>query len=440
MDVQGHHAGAAQTAYQILVASTREQLSAWTGELWDSGKVTSDKSASVEYLGTALPPATRCWRKVRVWNQAGNSSCYSAPTFFDTGLDQGDWTAHYIWDGTLNLNNFAYFRKSFSVPSKPALAKVYVCAHNDYLLYVTGRIVGRGPARCDPYHYGQYNAYDVTGQLRAGANVFALVGQWQGNWRDSGVNAEPAVILEARLRFADSPSDTIATDGSWKVLDSTGFIETNANYFGGAGGTNNRAAIQFDARLEPERWIAVEFDDAQWAEANVVDRSSFVLFPQRVALEQEQAELPPVHLRHAGQTWLVDFGRCIDGWPKLTLRANRRGDRIRVDYFQLSGERAESDWDQYTCRGGVETWKPDLGRYAAFQELKITGYVGLLGPADVRGIRAYTEADVAGRFHCSSETLNALYVMCERSARQSVQQAIISVYADREQSPWTADS
>ena len=64
----------------------------------------------------------------------------------------------------------------------------------------------------------------------------------------------------------------------------------------------------------------------------------------------------------------------------------------------------------------------------------------LLLPSDVRGIWAYCDADVSGRFHCSSDLLNSIYEMCERSARQNIQQAIISVDADREQSSWTADS
>jgi hypothetical protein len=53
---------------------------------------------------------------------------------------------------------------------------------------------------------------------------------------------------------------------------------------------------------------------------------------------------------------------------------------------------------------------------------------------------AYCDADVAGRFRCSSPLLNAIYEMCERSARQNIQQGIISVDANREQAPYTADS
>lgn len=134
----------AQTAYRILVATNRERLAARKGDIWDSGKVESDRSAAVAYTGTSLPAETRLWWKVRVWNEAGKPGPFSVPASFDTGLEQKEWTAKYIWDGTSNENNFAYFRKVFSVDREPHLAKVYVTAHNDYLLYFNGKLLGRG--------------------------------------------------------------------------------------------------------------------------------------------------------------------------------------------------------------------------------------------------------------------------------------------------------
>jgi alpha-L-rhamnosidase len=431
---------ARQTAYQILVASSAERLAMGAGDCWDSGRVASDRSAAVEYAGKALPPATRFWWKVRIWDRIGKAGAYSAPACFDTGLNQDEWTAHYIWDGTTNLNNFAYFRKTFSITRQPNLAKVYVTAHNDYVLYLNGRLLGRGPARCDPYHYGQYNAYEVTKLLKPGANVFAAVGHWQGTFRDSGCNAKPAFLLEARLDYADGSSSTVGTDESWKALAHTAFIETNATYFGVGGGAGNRAAIQFDSRREPAGWRTAGFDDSAWAPATVVNRSNYHLFAQMAPVQNEQAELKPVGLTQTNKAWLVDFGRCIDGWPKLTMRANQPGDVVRVEYFQMTDERKPAGWDQYICHGGAETWKPDCGRHASFQVFRITGYAGKLKAADVRGVWAYCDADVAGRFHCSSELLNSIYEMCERSARQNIQQGIISVDANREQSSWTADS
>jgi hypothetical protein len=157
-------------------------------------------------------------------------------------------------------------------------------------------------------------------------------------------------------------------------------------------------------------------------------------------MEREQAALKPVSVISTNGAWLVDFGRCIDGWPKITMRANQAGDVVRIEYFQMTGERKAAGWDEYTCRGGAETWDADFGRHTSFQVLKITGYAGKLRASDVRGMWAYCDADVEGRFSCSSDLLNDIYKMCERSARQNIQQGIISVDANREQAPWLADS
>ena len=189
-------------------------------------------------------------------------------TTFDTGLNQNEWTANYIWDGTTNSNNFAYFRKTFVVTNKPELAKVYVTAHNDYLLYCNGQLLGRGPARCDPYHYGQYNAYDVTKLLKTGTNVFAAMGHWRAYWNNAGIDAQPAFLLEARLDYPDGSSSKIGTDESWKVLAHTAFIETEATNFATATrgiarpfnlirAWNQQAGRQSDLMIQagpPPRW------------------------------------------------------------------------------------------------------------------------------------------------------------------------------------------
>jgi alpha-L-rhamnosidase len=468
---EGAARGERQTGYQILVASSLQRLAEGTADWWDSGKVASDQSASVQYAGKPLPPATRFWWKVRVWDQTGKPGIYSKPTCFDTGLATNEWAASYIWDGTTNVNNFAYFRKAFLVEKRPTLAKVYVTAHNDYLLYCNGQLLGRGPARCDPYHYGQYNAYDITKQIKPGTNVFAAIGHWAGTWNNAGVNARPAFSLEARLDYPSGSPRTIGTDESWKVLAQTAFIETNASFFppmrthaapgsqpycwtipeeaglapafietniSESGGS--RAAIQFDSRQEPAGWKSEGFDDSNWASAKEVNRSAYHLFPQMAPMERPQAALEPVSITSTNGAWLVNFGRCIDGWPELTMHGNRSGDKVGVEYFQMTRGRYPSGWDEYTCHGGTETWDADFGRHASFQVMKITGYAGELKASNVRGVWAYCDADVAGRFHCSSDLLNSIYEMCERSARQNVQQAILSVDADREQSSWTADS
>jgi alpha-L-rhamnosidase len=46
--------GVIQTAFQVLVASSPELLKAEQGDLWDSGKVSSDQSVHVVYGGKGL--------------------------------------------------------------------------------------------------------------------------------------------------------------------------------------------------------------------------------------------------------------------------------------------------------------------------------------------------------------------------------------------------
>ena len=63
--------GQQQAAYRILVASSEEALKKNTGDLWDSGKVTSTGTVNVAYAGKSLASRQQCFWKVCVWSQDG---------------------------------------------------------------------------------------------------------------------------------------------------------------------------------------------------------------------------------------------------------------------------------------------------------------------------------------------------------------------------------
>ena len=89
--------GQAQSAYQILVASSAEKLEDDSGDKWDSGKVSSAQSVNVVYKGKALASRDICWWKVRVWNSAGAKSPWSKPAKFEMGLlKPSDWKGKWI--------------------------------------------------------------------------------------------------------------------------------------------------------------------------------------------------------------------------------------------------------------------------------------------------------------------------------------------------------
>jgi alpha-L-rhamnosidase len=92
---------ARQTAYRIAVATKPEILAGdhddrWKADVWDSGRVASDKSFGVAYGGPALAPSTRYYWRVEVWDKDGNPYPASDVNWWETGLLREGWKAQWI--------------------------------------------------------------------------------------------------------------------------------------------------------------------------------------------------------------------------------------------------------------------------------------------------------------------------------------------------------
>ena len=74
-----------QSAYQILVASSKAIIDANNGDVWDSGQVRSNQSTDVEYSGTPLSVGKTYYWKVRIWDDENRLVDYAAPQQFTTG-------------------------------------------------------------------------------------------------------------------------------------------------------------------------------------------------------------------------------------------------------------------------------------------------------------------------------------------------------------------
>ena len=86
-----------QTAYQILVASSVRRLESNQGDLWDSGKVNSDKSSQIIYEGQPLVSREDCFWKVRAWDRNGRPGAWSSIAHWEMGLlAPADWKAQWI--------------------------------------------------------------------------------------------------------------------------------------------------------------------------------------------------------------------------------------------------------------------------------------------------------------------------------------------------------
>jgi len=84
--------GQYQSAYEILVATSREKLDKNVGDAFDSKKTKSSQNTHVVYKGEKLKPASTYFWKVRVWDKNSKTSEWSETATFSTGLFmESDW-------------------------------------------------------------------------------------------------------------------------------------------------------------------------------------------------------------------------------------------------------------------------------------------------------------------------------------------------------------
>ena len=80
--LSGNQRGLLQTAYEIKVSAGKKTV-------WTSGKVSSDQSVQVGYEGTPLQSGMKYNWQVRVWDNKGKVSAWSAPAMFQMALLNG---------------------------------------------------------------------------------------------------------------------------------------------------------------------------------------------------------------------------------------------------------------------------------------------------------------------------------------------------------------
>ena len=99
--ISSDRTGFRQSAYRILAASDKAELLAGNADLWDSGRVESDRSLYVEWGGKELASRQHvCWQ-VTVWDENGMESEASEIAEFEIALQHNaEWEARWIhFDG-----------------------------------------------------------------------------------------------------------------------------------------------------------------------------------------------------------------------------------------------------------------------------------------------------------------------------------------------------
>jgi alpha-L-rhamnosidase len=432
--------GIRQTAYQILVASTPEILAKDQGDLWDSGKVASDRSVHIDYQGKPLASGVVCHWKVKAWttNADGEEEAteWSAPAFWRMGVLQAtDWRGKWISHDDENLNIAPWMRKSFDLPTVPTRAFVTVNIAGYAELYINGQKVGADvltPAVSDNTKQVFYNTYDVTSLLKPGRNTIGLwMGRGMATRTDTGANKMTPALPHVRAQIEaeiDGKPWVLGTDASWK---------TSVSSYTRSGGThhNDFGGERVDPSAHIANWSSPDFDDKGWKNAVEVEVPKGEAVAQQAPLNRIGKEIPAVAVNDlGGGRYEIDFGTALTGWMRLKMPAwNSEGSAtqpkravvrmtfadkkhygVKVGFGGKPEPLPDGSYQHFNqVSEFVSTGKPGevfehKFNYAGFRYVLVEGLPVAPKKEDAVAMLVESDLEPVGAFECSNELFNRI--------------------------------
>jgi alpha-L-rhamnosidase len=443
--------GQLQTAYRVIVASSKEKLMNNDGDLWDSKKVISDQSAQLLYAGRPLTSGMRCFWKIKIWDKDDDETPWSEPVFWTMGLlKENDWKGYWIGarPGTPSGLRVPYrdgkkeeagpidtadapailLRYQVKIDKHPVRATAYVCGLGYYELYINGSRIGDhhlDPAFTDYMRRVLYVTYDVSDLLKEGVNTLGVM---LGNsfyciqtpdlfqlekapWR-----TPPRMLLNLVVEFTDGSISTIVSDRQWKW--STGDIRFNCI----------RGGETIDAGRNPGRWLEPDFNDSSWSPVLEVTPPLGKLSAQLISPVSIDGQFQPIRITEPTPgVYLADFGRNMAGWVRWTT-SGRKGQVVTLDYNEVLNEDGTLDltansshtygrYQHQVCilsGSKKDVFEPRF-TYHAFRYVEFHGLDRAPFPEDLTAIRLHTELRHIGSFKCSDKQLNQLHEAARRT-------------------------
>jgi alpha-L-rhamnosidase len=468
--VESPERGQRQMACQIQVATSEALLRKSRADLWDSGRVMSDKTVNVAYAGKPLTSREACYWRVQVWDKDGKPN-WSEIAFWTMGLlASNDWRAEYISfrdttpvhkdAQTLFLPAARQYRDEFSAARKVKRATVYATALGVYELYLNGERLGDAvfaPGWTDYHQRAYYWTYDVTPLVRKGRNAIGawVADGWYSGYIGFGLVAHigterigrytygktPAIMAQLEIEYADGSRETVVTDGSWKASDAGPIQEADL-----------LMGETYDARKEQPGWTKPGFDDSGWESAilarnNGSAAATFYEF-QNGAKLGDRAEIkghlidlgfkrPPKLEAFPGMpvrptqeiapiaitsptngVHIFDLGQNFAGVVRLKVKG-RAGTVVQMRYGEMlhpDGQlmtenlRKARATDHYILRGdsGDEVYVPRF-TYHGFRYVELTGLPGKPRPDAITGIVLHSDTPLTSGFECSDPIANRLF-------------------------------
>ncbi|MEQ8849497.1 family 78 glycoside hydrolase catalytic domain [Botrimarina sp.] len=416
--------GQRQTAYQVVVASSRRQAARGEGDLWDSGKVDSDKTLGVRYEGAELKPHQPCYWAVRVWDASGEPSEFSPPARWTVGvLSAEDWRAEWIGydaprDDEPALPPTRLLRTEFTLRKPVKRAIAYVTALGLPDVWLNGKRLTDDyfiPGWSDYTKRVYYRAYDATRLLREGENAAGVeladgwyaghVGMPRNDEHRDRYGESPRFAGQLFVEYDDGSTDLLTTGDGWRVST------------GGTRAADLLMGETYDARRAPDGWTEPGFDDSQWADADVgCEADPAVEWHPGQPVREIETFTPEAITEPEPGVYVLDLGQNFAGVPRLRLPLAdgqrielRHAERLNPDgtaYF--TNLRAAKATDVYVADGrGVQVWQPRF-TFHGFQFIEVRGLDRKPEPGEVQGVALSSATPMVGRFGCSDPMLDRL--------------------------------
>jgi alpha-L-rhamnosidase len=386
----------------------------------------------------------------------GNQQEVTTDQQWEASLDRSSWRAAKTigaagmkpWGPLPNARRLParYLRHEFQVTKRVTRATAHVSGLGFFELYLNGAKVSQDmmdPALSDPTKAVYAVTFDVTGQMRAGANAVGVI---LGNGRFYAPRLQtpaptmsygyPKLLLQLQLEYADGTMTAVSSDDTWR-LTTNGPIRANNEYDG----------EEYDARLEMPGWDRAGFDDAKWENAQLVASPGGALKAQTIQPMQVMQVVRPAAISNpAPGTYIVDMGQNFYGTVRLKAAAPRGTEVSMTSAYSLNPDgtlktadnRSARATDIYTFKGeGQEVWNPRF-KGQGFRRVEVTGFPGTLTIDNFEGLAIYTAVEPTGDFQSSNEFINKLHRSLWWGMQMFLRSAPIDPDRDERQ-PWVGD-
>jgi alpha-L-rhamnosidase len=401
---------AKQTGYQIIVASTEAILKKNIGDIWDSKKVVSDQTASIQYAGKALESTKRYFWKVKLWNEKAKVMAWSAMSYFEMGsLKKTNWEAN--WIGKIDTEKKGIkaldFQKEFKLSKRATKMKLFVAGLGAYSIIINGKKIGdsylaSAMSKLSDTLY--YQTFTIDPELISpGTNfISATVGNgfWgsgtplkEGSFLSDGPNR---LLFQLDLSFYDGSVQTVASDASWQVRNSATI--SNSVY----GGETYDGQLEYskdwkNADILNELVNKVTIYEAGVAKGkektiNFTTKNK-LLIPNKSTELKVAEELKAVTVNSPKKNqYVFDFGKVITGFVQLSVEG-KADKEVEITFSESLDKKGFVDQsalkikpkDVYILKGySTEIWEPKFTIHK-FRYVQLSGYSG---KADINSLLA----------------------------------------------------